>query len=384
MEVHKLLALIPEKDLEFLAADTKVDHQVKKLDGICLFRLILYSMLNSHKVSLRIMEHFYSTAAFRTLAGRSDGSSKFNSIRDRIVNINSDFFERLFYSVFDNFNVYFKEKDALCRFDSTMIAASAKLVDWSMTGGLGKMKRQIKLTVGMQGSFPCHVEIFTEKRCLNENLTIPVAIANSKVTEGNIVVFDRGVQKRAVFDSLSEEDQIFVTRIKTNILYEIIKVLQIKESVCPETGLVIKKSLVIKLKDGDLKLTKHEFRLIKAYSPKTEKDIFFLTNIPEMDEFEIALIYKKRWEIEVLFKFLKQHLCLEHLVTRKPNGIKVMLYMTLILAILIIAYKKSNNLKGYKIVKFAFATKLENLIIKDIVVLCGGDPDKAKHLFNSS
>jgi hypothetical protein len=61
-----------------------------------------------------------------------------------------------------------------------------------------------------------------------------------------------------------------------------------------------------------------------------------------------------------------------------------MIYMTMILSILIIAYKKLNKTKGYKIAKLRFELELENEIIKTIVTICGGDPARAEHLFNSS
>jgi hypothetical protein len=48
--------------------------------------------------------------------------------------------------------------------------------------------------------------------------------------------------------------------------------------------------------------------------------------------------------------------------------------MTMILAILIIAYKKINTIKRFKMAKLKFEIKLENEIIKIIVTLCGGDP----------
>lgn len=83
------------------------------------------------------------------------------------------------------------------------------------------------------------------------------------------------------------------------------------------------------------------------------------------------------------FKFIKQHLNVKHLVSRDENGLKVMIYMTMILAILIIAYKKINNIKGFKIAKLKFELELENDIIKTIVVLCGGNPNKAAYLFRS-
>jgi hypothetical protein len=85
MKANSILKLIPDKELEFLAVETRVDHQVKKLKGISIFRLILYSMLNSTKVSLRIMEHFYNSATFKLFAGEDHSSKKYNSLSDRIA-----------------------------------------------------------------------------------------------------------------------------------------------------------------------------------------------------------------------------------------------------------------------------------------------------------
>ena len=56
----------------------------------------------------------------------------------------------------------------------------------------------------------------------------------------------------------------------------------------------------------------------------------------------------------------------------------------MILAILIIAYKKLNRNKGFKMAKPGFEIELENEIIKTIALLCNGDLNRAPHLFNSS
>ena len=54
-----------------------------------------------------------------------------------------------------------------------------------------------------------------------------------------------------------------------------------------------------------------------------------------------------------------------------------MLYVTMILEI----FKKKNNIKNFKIAKLKFSIELENKIIKEIVYLCGGNPEKAVYLF---
>ena len=52
-----------------------------------------------------------------------------------------------------------------------------------------------------------------------------------------------------------------------------------------------------------------------------------------------------------------------------------MLYMTMIVAILILVFKKLNNIASHKIAKLKFEIQLDNLLIKEIVLLCGGNPD---------
>ena len=85
----------------------------------------------------------------------------------------------------------------------------------------------------------------------------------------------------------------------------------------------------------------------------------------------------------MFFKFIKQNLNFSNLMSRNTNGIKVVMYMTLITAILLTVYKKLKNLKGYKIPKQKFANELEVLIIKDIVLKCGGNPDKINEIMNT-
>jgi IS4 transposase len=122
-------------------------------------------------------------------------------------------------------------------------------------------------------------------------------------------------------------------------------------------------------------LLKERFRLIKAESKATGETMFFLTNIEDMEAGEITDIYRKRWDRGV-FKFIKQHLHFKHFLSYNENGIKVMMYMTMIAATLILIYKKLNEIKSYKIAKYQFIEELNMEIIKEIVVICDGDPSK--------
>ena len=87
MTVSELLRLIPPETFRDLAVETKVDTQVKKLSGEVMFKLILFSMLNSDKLSLRVMETFLHSARFKSFSHFDILDSRYNSIRDRFVQL---------------------------------------------------------------------------------------------------------------------------------------------------------------------------------------------------------------------------------------------------------------------------------------------------------
>lgn len=101
MRVKQLLQLIPDEQLEILAAECKVDSQVKKLTGKCMFRLILFSMINSERASLRVMEVMFHSMQFRLVAGMEGIETKYNSILDRLGRIVTDYFEKIVKFLFD-------------------------------------------------------------------------------------------------------------------------------------------------------------------------------------------------------------------------------------------------------------------------------------------
>lgn len=173
----------------------------------------------------------------------------------------------------------------------------------------------------------------------------------------------------------------FVTRTHLNIRYDVLQKNKIDKK--PKAATVtIHEDCNILLKYTITPKVRHRFRLIKAKVDNTKEEIFILSNSETLSAYEIAEIYKSRWEIEIFFKFLKQELNISHLVSRDLNGIKVMMYMTLITAILIIVYRKLNNLSSYKIAKLRFSIELETTIIGQIVYMCGGNLDKFNSIYD--
>lgn len=383
MTVDELLKLIPSNTFDDLAVETKVDFQVKKLTGETMFKLILFSMLNTDKMSLRVMETFLSSAKFK-LFSEQDLDSRFNSIRDRICTINADYFEKLFDIIFTTYNKALKEEKSLSKADSTYVSIAASLFSIGMLNGTASYgKKHVKYSVNLKGSLPCNIKVYTEQSFVSEDLALTDLIETTNASEGAIVVFDRGLQSRKSFDNFSNKSKLFVGRGKPQNKIEVVSVLKINAKPKESTVTITNDGIGYLSAKRGVK-TKNQFRLIKAIIDSTKEEICFVTTILDLDAYLIAAFYKQRWEIELFFKFIKQNLNVKHLVSRNINGIKVMIYMTMILAILILAYKKLNKIIGYKIAKLKFEIDLDNTIIKEIVLLCGGNPAKATHLWNSA
>ena len=383
----ELLEFIPDNLLEKIEEETKVNYQVKKLNGKIMFKLLLMSLLDSKNISLRVMEEIYNSPQFTTLSRkRESNKTRHSAISDRLANVNYVFFKKIFENLSQEFNKSFNSPEVgkrnIAKFDSTLVSLTVKLLKIGMNSGGGETKKQIKFTVGLNNNLPSSVKVFKKQKEVNENIALKKAILDAELAENSIVVFDRGLQNRETLCKFTDEKILFVTRANENINYEFVKTFKKVKGIKTST-LCLEKDLIVKLKHGKGEFTEKEFRLVISKSLQTKEKLFFLTNIINLSAEEITNIYKRRWDIEVFFKFLKQELNFKHFVSRNENGIKVMLYMTLILALLLIVYKTRNNISSYKIAKIRFRNELEMEIIKEIVILCNGDISTFEKLRNS-
>ena len=277
MQVSEVLNYIPNSELERLSIEYKVDHQVKKLDGQTMFQLLLlFSMLNVRQNSLRVMEEFYHSLAFKSIANTSYQGVKYNSIRDRLVNINPDYFEAIFKSCLKKYqDKYLKKKHNIISFDSTLVAISSKLLREGMTINKKGDKKYIKFSMAFS-NVPVHSKIFTEQAFVSEDFALKELINDCPLGANNILVFDRGVQARATFDEFSQKDLTFITRLNNYTRFEVIRAFQITEN---ETErLIIEQDLEIHLFDRKGKKTSSFLRLIIAKEKENGEVFYFLSN----------------------------------------------------------------------------------------------------------
>jgi len=382
VSITKLLSLIPDRELDRIAKKTKIDRYVKVLDGKSVFYLILYSLVESQRNSLRTMEDIFNSSAFKFLFNLSEIKTvKYNSISERLSVINVEFFKQAYELIYEIFSEHYDEEEReghkLVRVDSTMVAEASNKLKMGMNIGKKKDgKKQVKYTIAFDGSFPVMSELFTDKKYLSEDKTIPdVVFKYAKKDKNSIFAFDRGVQKRKVFTELSEGNTLFVCRIKKNARIKIVEEIESGDG-NPVGSLNLISDQEIRLAIPDTRrFYENPFRLIIAINPDTNVTYHFLTNIFDRPVEEILAMYKKRWDIEVFFRFLKQELNFSHLFSTSENGIMIMLYMTLITSILVLIYKRANDV-GYKTAVRRISFELNEFVIRLVVQHLGGDPNQ--------
>jgi hypothetical protein len=379
--VSDLLKLIPEDLLMDLAIETKANYQVKKLYAQNVFNLLLYGLIKGEKVGLRSLEDFYNSKKFKTLF-RMPGttkSAKYNSLSVRLATMNVAYFEKAYEAIYKQCSLLYDEsilstKYKITRVDSTMVCETAAKLEQGINVGSKKDgKKQVKYTINMTNLFPSSVEVFTQQTCISENKTIPRAIFKvMDKSKDNVFVFDRGVTKRDVFCELDENNCSFITRLHVDARHIVLQDNPLPEKRTIRNLTVLKDQQVHLFKSGT-EVVEHPFRLIQTQNEKGGR-FWFLTNEFELSCEEIIQAYKHRWDIEVFFRFIKQELNFSHLISVNANGIKILVYMTMILAMLILVYKKVNGF-GYKTAKRRFAMELEDIIDDYMIIRAGGNPN---------
>lgn len=392
IQVNQLLNVIPEGLLANLSSTTKVDHYTKVLHGKKMFYLLLYGIIENEKLSQRTLEDTFNDPVFKLLFDLDKEETVCrSSISERLSKINSDYFKQIYECIYEQFSEYYKETDRhkhnLIRVDSSIVSET---VGKLMEGISNRGKKAIKYSVAFDGILPCDLQTFTASSYSSEDIALPeVVLSHVKKEQShqNIYVLDRGLQSTRTMKAFTDDTIKFICRAKENRKYEEIKSLISLDqdldfgetTLLKDAKIKLYTGIPIKNKRGNIhyreELVDTEFRLIITKSKAKEgQQYWFLTNDFDLTAKEIAQAYKRRWDIEVFFRFIKQELNVSHLVSLNKNGIQVMMYMTLIVSMLILIYKKANNI-GYKTAKRRFAMEVRNLAMAIIVAQCGGNPD---------
>ena len=159
-----------------------------------------------------------------------------------------------------------------------------------------------------------------------------------KMDPNTIYVFDKGYNDYKAFQRFCNHQTGFVTRIKDNAVFESVEKQPIEEHI--HSGVKEDEIITITVKD-DNGQNKLKLRKIRFYDRELKREFEFLTNLFDMRADLVAAIYKLRWQIELLFKQLKQNFPLKYFVGDNENAIKIQIYCALIANLLMTVIQKS-------------------------------------------
>lgn len=180
---------------------------------------------------------------------------------------------------------------------------------------------------------------------------------------GAYYIFDRGYVDYARLYKITELDSYFVVRSKKNLQFDV------------ETYLPVNKKLgVISDQIGVLKgfYTSKDYprklRKVAFYDKEMNRTFIYLTNNFELSAEQIAMLYKNRWQIELFFKWIKQHLKIKSFWGTSENAVKIQIYSAIIAYCLvaIVGHDLQINRSTYEILQILGISLLDKTPVNEL------------------
>jgi len=159
-----------------------------------------------------------------------------------------------------------------------------------------------------------------------------------RLYKNRIAVFDKGYNDYSMFAKLCADKKFFVTRLKENAVYTSQRETDIADST--DSGVIKDELIELPVKENNVIIKNITLRRVAYWDNDKKRCIEFLTNLFDMDAGHIALIYKQRWQIELLYKQLKQNFPLNYFLGDNENAIKIQIWCTLIVNLLLTVIKR--------------------------------------------
>lgn len=342
-------------------------HQMKKFSCLDQFLAMTFAQL-TYRESLRDIEACLQAQKTKLyhmgIRGKITKSTLADANEKRDWRIYADFAQVLIHMAR---RMYLKE-DFGIELDQTVYALDSTTIDLCLSvfpwARFRKTKAAVKLhtLLDLRGSIPTFISI-TDGRVHDVNILDQLI-----VEPASFYLMDRGYLD---FDRLYQITlglAFFVTRAKSNLKFERIYSHPVDEQkglLCDQT---IRLSNYYASKDYPEKL-----RRIKYDDRTTGKKLVFLTNNFSLPALTIAKLYRSRWQVELFFKWIKQHLRIKKFYGTTENAVKIQIWIAVSAYVLVAIIKKRLHLKKslYTILQVLSVTAFEKMPIN--TVFAGND-----------
>ena len=264
----------------------------------------------------------------------------------------------------------FRFKSKLYSLDASTVDLCLSMFPWAK---FKQTKGAVKLHVGIDhgGYLPTFVRITDGKRSDIEAARV------LEVPRGSLVVADRAYVDFAWLKHLNTQGISLVTRMKKGIRYAVRE----RRAVKPRQGLTSDQIIVLTSTHGT-KRYPGALRRIGYRDAETGKHYVFLTNNFDLSAKTIADIYKARWQIELFFKWIKQHLKVKSFVGTSRNAVLTQLWIAMCVYLLLSYIKFVNRLSWslYEILRVLQLNLFDRRAMMDLLETQSTPPDPPPQL----
>lgn len=346
--MNQILRLIPKNKISEVANTTQCDRYYKKIPLMKHLTTMLFGVLSRCNSIREICAGMLLCEGKLSHIGLEKVIPK-STLADANRDRNSEVFENVYYNLIQLYSSVLSDSriiglsiKRLFAVDSTTIKLFSDILK-----GVG---RNPKNNGKKKGGVKAHMLIDAK-----EGIAKFVRITAAKVHDStflkfidlpknSFVVFDKAYNKYKMFAEWTVRKLYFVTRMKDNAVYEVIRIIQDNNV---NTGVIKEEKIKLEYKDGKQIKTVTLRRV--TFIDNDNRLFVFITNNFKISAEEVALIYKNRWQIELLFKKLKHNFQLRYFLGDSENAIKIQIWVTLIAHLLLSIIKKKAN------VRFAFS-----------------------------
>jgi hypothetical protein len=331
--IAQLFSFIPSSIIQQAVSEFNSDYYYKTLTTKKQLAFILYGVvtrcrsLNSLCKNLIFLDNKLMYLGIDKLPAVS-------TLSDANINRSSDVYGKIYLLLYqyykhdlsDSFAQFFTQKEVdsskVILFDATTISlfvdifkgAGRNPIDGRKKGGL-----KIQATMPLDCSVP---DVIHLQPASKNDKTFLGQLNHPK---GTIYVFDKGYINYNKYEQWTQEGIFYVTRINSNASYHVVE-RKIHDVVDYAAGGVIKDEVILLEINED---KQHKARLITYKDPLSNNILEFISNMGDCSALTITLLYKCRWNMEVLFKQLKQNFELRNFYSDSAEGIKTQIWIAL-------------------------------------------------------
>jgi hypothetical protein len=333
------------------------DRYVKSLTCADQFRVMAFAQL-TYRESLRDIEVCLSAQVAKLYHMGLRQEIKRSTLADaneaRDWRIHAEFAQRLIVQarklyIGDSFGI--ELENTTYALDSTTIDLCLSLFPWALFRTT-KSAVKVHTLLDLRGNIPSFIHISDGK--LGDVNVLDILV----LEPGAIYVIDRGYLDFARLYVLHQAQAFFVTRAKSNTKFQRVYSAAVDRS----TGIICDQTIALTGVTSRKDYPKH-LRRIRFKDPETGKTLVFLTNNFTLPAATICALYKRRWQVELFFKWIKQHLRIKKFYGTSENAVKSQIWIAVSVYVLVAIVKKRLNLDAslYTLLQILSVTLFEKM-----------------------